>query len=67
MLKLSLLAFHARQLLCEILKHAVTLEARFVCKPLQGVSGAGNQLGLADSRSGLVSQPFRVFDELPEA
>ena len=32
---------------------------------IQGVSSAGLQLGLSDDRSKLVSQPFRVFDDMP--
>ena len=34
---------------------------------LQGVSTAGFQRGLDDTRSSLVSEPFRVFDALPHA
>ena len=33
--------------------------------PAQGVSSAGNQLGMKDTRSRLVSELFRVFDEMP--
>ena len=31
----------------------------------QGVSGAGSQKGMQDSRTCLVSEPFRVYDSLP--
>ena len=33
---------------------------------MQGVSSAGKQRGMKDERSGLVKQPFRVYDELDD-
>lgn len=33
---------------------------------MQGVSTAGLQEGLEDSRTSLVSEPFRVYDELDD-
>ena len=44
----------------------IVLEGKFAQMLLQGLSGAGLQLGLDDPRSALVRQPFRVFDELED-
>ena len=56
--------------MCSLLVKAssflIVLEGKFAQMLLQGLSGAGLQLGLDDPRSALVRQPFRVFDELED-